>query len=284
MPGQVSGFRLQAARAPPASGVLALLALLLAAGCARRAPPPDLSLDAAELLGQVLSAQARVHSVQGDARVAVESRGQSGTVSQFLAAERPDRLHVETLDFFGNVAAVLAARDGRFALYDARQKVLYRGRATPENLARIVPLPLRAEELVAILCGGAPLPGTASGAEPSGGRVNLQLAGPEGSATLAVGEGAAVERAEEKPAGRPAYTVTFDGHRSRGGARFPTEVELRSTSPKVKLGLHWKEVEVNGEVEPALFRLEPPAGARVVDLEDGEGPPPPPYHEGPAPP
>jgi len=41
----------------------------------------------------------------------------------------------------------------------------------------------------------------------------------------------------------------------------------------VKIGLHWKEVEVNGEVDPALFRLEPPAGARVVELEEGDAPP-----------
>ena len=180
---RASGFRRQAGR----SSGLALLAFVLAAGCARRAPPPDLSLDPAELLGQVQAAQAKVRSVQGDARVAVESAGRSGTVSQFLAAERPDRLHVETLDFFGNVAAVLAARDGRFALYDARERVFYRGLATPGNLARIVPLPLRAEELVAILCGGAPLPGAAASAAPGRGTVHLELAGPGGSATLAVG-------------------------------------------------------------------------------------------------
>ena len=82
-----------------------------------------------------------------------------------------------------------------------------------------------------------------------------------------------MERAEERPAGRPGYTVTFVSHRYRGGARFPTEVDLRSSSPKVKIGLHWKEVEVNGEVDPALFRLEPPAGARVVELEEGDAPP-----------
>jgi hypothetical protein len=196
-------------------------------------------------------------------------------VSQFIAVARPDRLHVETLDFFGNVVAVLAAGDGRFALYDAKDRVLYRGRATPANLARVVPLPLPAEDLVAILCGGAPLPGAPVGAEPAWGALRLELRGPEGGATLQVGEGAAVERAEERPAGRPAYTIAREGFRLRSGARFASEVALRASSPEVKVGLHWKDVRLNDEVDPALFRLEPPAGARLVDLDSGYEEPPP---------
>ncbi|MFO0582768.1 MAG: DUF4292 domain-containing protein [Anaeromyxobacter sp.] len=218
------------------------------------------------------AAQAKVRSVQGEARISVEAQGPSGTVGQFLAAERPGRLHVETLDFFGNVAAVLVAADGRFALLDQREKVFYRGRATPENLARLVPLPLTAEELVAVLCGGAPLDGAPVAAEPGRGTVRLDLAGPAGEATLHVGEGAAIERAEVRPAGRPAWSVRGDVWRQHAGARLPTDLELRSTSPRVKLSLHWKDLEVNGALDPALFRLEPPPGARIVDL-DGSPPP-----------
>jgi len=244
---------------------------LVAAGCPRRAPPPDLSLEPGPLLAQVRAAQVKVRSVQGDARVSVDAQGQSGAVGQFLAAAPPDRLHVESLDFFGNPAAVLVAADGRFALWDSRARVFYRGRATPENLARLVPLPLTAEELVAVLCGGAPLPGEAVAAEAGRGTVRLELAGPEGEATLHVGEGAAVERAELRPAGRPAWTVAGDVYRQRAGVRFPTDVALRAASPKVKLDLHWKDVEVNGELDPGLFRLEPPPGARVVDLDSASG-------------
>jgi hypothetical protein len=33
--------------------------------------------------------------------------------------------------------------------------------------------------------------------------------------------------------------------------------------------LEWRDVEVNGETDDALFRLDPPRGARVVELGEG---------------
>jgi hypothetical protein len=262
------------------AAALAAAAALLA--CGPRRPPPDLSLDPAELLAQVKGAQERVRSVQGEARVSVDASGTDGTVSQFIAAEKPDRLHVEVLDFFGNVAAVLVAGDGRFALYDARAKVLYRGAATPANLSRLVPLPLPAEDLVTILCGSAPLArGVPASAIAKRGAVELELEGDgRWSQWLRIGAGAAVERSALRAAatGAPApYSLAFDVFRTRAGARFPTDLRLEADAPRVRLELHWTEVAVNATLDPALFRLETPRGARVVELGPGDEAPPPLY-------
>lgn len=251
---------------------------LLATGCRPRVPPPDLSLEPAALLAQVQAAQGRVLSVQGEARVHVETASGSATVSQFIAAEVPDRLHLEVLDFFGNPAAVLVAADGRFSLLDARRKVLYVGAATPENLARLVPLPLRAEELVRILCGAAPLlDGRAVRAEPGPGHVALALEAGARTQALRIGPGAAVERSALRTGGvlaRGDYDLAFSAPRDAGALRFPGEVTLRSDAPRTRLDLRWRDAEVNAALSPALFKLAPPAGARVVDLDRG-GPPPP---------
>ena len=76
-------------------------------------------------------------------------------------------------------------------------------------------------------------------------------------------------------AGTPDYDLAFDVFRHRGGARFPTEVELRAPSARVRVALRWKDdLEVNGAAEPGLFRLDPPRGARVVDLPPGGAAPP----------
>jgi hypothetical protein len=258
--------------AATAGARLAALALAAAAGCVR-APPPDLSGDPDALLEQVRAAQALARTVRGSARVGVATPDTTGSLDAWIAAEKPDRVRIETLDFFGNPASVLVAAGGRFALHDARAGVLYRGEATPENLARLLPLPLGAGELATLLCGSAPiLDGRAVAAEPDGGAMRLEIEGGTGRQLLWAGEGAALRAARLEPApGSPApgWSAEFDVFRRRAGARVPTDSELRT--PRGRVTLHWKEdLEVNGTVDPAAFRLETPRGVRVVEVGEGD--------------
>ena len=264
------------------AGALALA--LAATSCLPRVPPPDLSLDPAELLVQVERARSAVRSVQGEARVRVESEEFSGTVRHFLAAEKPDRLHLVALDFFGSPAVVLVAEGGRLGLYDARERVFYRGAATAENLTRIVPVALAPHDLVTILCGSAPLvAGAPVRAEPGRGVVRLSLESEAAVQSIEVGPGAAIAtsrvrgREGEPVAGAP--DLVFRAFRTEGGAPFPREVRLSSGEPTVEVKLEWSEVEVNGEAGDALFRLDPPRGARVVELDEGGVVPPVPAAE-----
>ena len=258
---------------PPLGALLAaaLATAALVAGCVRT-PPPDLSRDAAGLLEQVRETQAKVRSVRGSARVGVSSSEVSGSLAAWLAAEKPDRVRIETFDFFGSPDAVLVAAGGRFSLYDPRAGVLYRGEATPENLGRLLPLPLPAAELATLICGSAPLlDGRAVAAEPDGGAMRLELAGDGGRELLWIGEGASVQAARLEPrpgsAAQP-WQVSFEAFRRRAGWRMPGDAELRA--PKAKVTLRWKgDLEVNSGIEPATFRLDPPRGARVVDLDPG---------------
>ncbi len=267
------------------SATLVAMAAALLAGCAH-APPASLSRDPAALLDQVRAAQARVQRVRGSARVHVESPGGSGTVNEFVAAEKPDRVHLETLDFFGNPAAVLVAAGGRFAFLDHRANVFYRGEATPENVSRFLPVLIPAEELVTILCGSAPLlAGTPLEARADGSLLLLTLGQGDLGQRVAVGEEATVEwsrvrLSERGPGGvrretAPAYDLEFGDFRHRGGVRFPGEVHLDAPSGHAHVDMAWRDdLEVNGSLDPALFRLEPPRGVRVVDLAAGAPVPP----------
>lgn len=251
----------------------ALGALLLLAGCHPRVPPPDLSLEPGALLAEVRAVQAGVKSVQGRARVEVDAPGGAGGLEQHLVAERPGRLRVESLDFFGQVLSVLAVEDGRLALYDARQRTFLRGAATPANLALLVPLALPPEVLVTLLCGTAPLlDGAPVALEVGDGVVDLTLRDGDLVQRLEVGPGAVllasrvrrVTAAGEAPA---LIDAEFSLHRTRAGRRVPTAITARAPGAGVVLSLRWRELEVDQPVDPALFRLSPPAGVRVVDLD-----------------
>jgi hypothetical protein len=241
--------------------------------CAR-VPPPELQADPAELLTRLEAAQARVRSVRGTARVGISAPGQSGSTDAFLVAERPDRLRIEVMDFFGNVAAVLASDGERLALHDARSAAFYRGRPTAEAVSSLLPLALPPDELVAILCGAAPVrPGAPASVEPRDGRVVLTVGAGAEAEELALGAELAVEEARLPPGGpggAPGYALEFGLFRHHAGRRFPTEMALTAPEPRARVTLAWKgDLEVNRPSDPGLFRLDPPRGSRVVDLVPG---------------
>jgi hypothetical protein len=250
---------------------LVLLAAVAAASCAPRVPPPDLSLDPELLLGQVRAAAALVVSVRGEARLGATGESRV-SVPAFVAARKPDRLRVEALDFFGNPAAVLVTAAGRLAIWDARGRTFYRGAATPENVARLVRLPLAPEELVAILCGWPRLEGEAFRADPGRGDVTLEVRDGARTTIARVTAGAAVSRAAVRDA-RGAYEVTWAQRILVDGAAGPGDLTLSSEA--VRIELTWPEPEANVPLEDALFELRPPPGAAVVELGEG-GPLPPP--------
>ncbi len=265
-------MRLRAALAP---AIWLTWAALLASSCHRLVPPPDLSPDPARLAAQVRAAQAPLRRVQGETRLRVDEP-RTVTLRQFAAAERPDRVHLEELDFFGNPAAVLVAGGGRFSLYDSREKVLYRGAATPENLSRLVPLPLTDELLAAVVLGTVPLPeGAPASVAADGARLRLRYERGDSVEEFWIGAHAVVERMVRSVAGGAgpgSFQVDFGGHRPLGGAWFPRTVELRSAPAHVRLSLTWTQVEVNGEEDAGLFApLAPPKGAKVVELGEGVG-------------
>jgi outer membrane lipoprotein-sorting protein len=264
----------------PARAALALA--LVSAACAKGGISPDLAADPAALLAEVKARQEQVRSVRGTARVRIDAPGVKGTVTELVAAEKPARLRLETLDFFGNPVAVLVADGDRFGFYDSRSRTYWRGDATAENVSRFLPVVLPPEELVTILCGSAPiLPGQALEAVPRDGTVHLVVGAGEVGQRLVVGEKLAVEssrvrRAAADPAAQAAfYDLDLGEFRPRGGVRFPTVVALDAASASARLRLAWKaDLEVNERNDDGLFSLAPPRGATVVDLPPGVAMPP----------
>jgi hypothetical protein len=252
------------------NGWLAALALATA-GClpATRPLPEGLPAAPAELLAEVRATQGLVARVQGEARLDVTTPQGSGGLTSFVAAERPGRLRIDSQDFFGNVLSAVAVDGGRLTLYDARERVFYRGPATARNLGLLVPVALPPEELVTLLCGSAPLLDGAPidlSPAPGGGALRLTLRRGEALQRVDVGAGAAVMHVVRSRAGVVELEATLSGHQPRGGAPFPGEVQVKAPLAQLELGLRWKSVEVNGVVEASLFTLAPPAGARVVEL------------------
>lgn len=179
--------------------------------------------------------------------------------------ERPDRFRFETLSPLEQPIDLMTCDGSRLRLLS--KGALREGPATPENIARLLPLPLRPEEVVEIMLGGAPISGrfTPRNVEwTDDDQWRLMLDGPEGE----VGEliidptGPVATRATLKRAnGDVRLGLTFDDLEPiAGGGRLPRTIALSLPDDGLEVSIRLKEVEVNVEVSPTLFTITPPPG------------------------
>jgi len=230
--------------------------------------------DANELLKLTSQAEEQLVSIVGDARLKINSRQGSGSVSLFVAVSRPSFVHLETLGFFGKLQAVLVSDGARFGLYQADQGKYYRGPASPQNLSRFLPLVRPIPELVQLMLGQAPrVPARAA---------SLQLDSRSRNYLVTLVSDGVVQRLWVEPAncrvrkseipGADGYQVEFDDFESAGATAYPRQIKLSASNPPTQLELQYKDVSVNGAVDGALFEMVPPSGVPVIEVDEEGNP------------
>ena len=160
------------------------------------------------------------------------------------------------------------------------------GSASAANVGRLLPVPIAPAEAVALLLGDV--------LRLEGGSPRLKVDKDARAYLLTLTRGAVVQRiwvgAEDLRVlradirGAPGLRVSFGDFQAFNGLIFPMEIQVQALHPDgspagTELGLKYKDVELNVALEPALFTLEPPPGARRVELDAAgseTGAPPPP--------
>ncbi|WP_342374667.1 DUF4292 domain-containing protein [Myxococcus stipitatus] len=266
----------------------AIFLVVLCSACPKRIEfgPEGQLTDADVVYQHVRRNQDNVVTLEGDAKLRVESPQQSGTIGMFLAVTRPALLHLETFDFFNRPLASLVGDGTRFGLYQSEGNTFYQGPASPQNVSRFLPVVLPGEELVAIMLGQVPL----IPAE----RKTLELDTKEGVYVLTLYRGAATQVLRVHPKylrvvksevrGVPGYDLGFDDFLERGGLIFPGKVELVAKQAATRLELRYQQIKLNGRPDLTLYELTPPEGAKVVEVDEVGRELPAAGHESPAPP
>jgi outer membrane biogenesis lipoprotein LolB len=255
----------------------AILCLLLVS-CAHRfkGPLPD----AAALWAQAQAAHRLPATVSAEGKAFVDAPENGGRYALNLSVKKPDSLRIEALTPLGDPAAVLIAHEGRFALLDLRNHVFYRGPSTPENLSRLLPAPLRDDELVALFTGGIP---ELVGAEPvevrrDGDDVRLVLSTvPPGAAEqrgyqqevllgydLRVKE--VLRSALEGGGPRLLWTVRLDNYDDSSGQQVPLLLHLSVPAQRTEVDLRLHDLLVGLPPPSSAFALLPPPGVAIREL------------------
>ena len=256
---------------------LLLVLPLLLAGCPRgplQFGPQGEITDAKQMLALLAKQDARFVTLQGDAKLKVESPQANGTVGQYLAVSRPAALHIETFNFFGKPVSVLVSDGDRFSLYDADQNIFYEGPATVEAMSRFLPIALAPVEVVALMLGQVPRIPAQDGklilnADQRRYELTLQA---QGATQVLFIEPKTLDITRSTVKGVSAYDLALGDYQNEAAGRFPHAITLEANGANVVLTYKYTDVTVNAAPDLSLFHQDPPKGAKQVQL-DAQGKP-----------
>lgn len=141
-----------------ALGAVAAYGLILApAGSCLRVERPYPAPTAKQVLAALRARDKAVRTLRAEARMHYRTDQGKVKATVRMMARRPDDLRFDLVSPMDTRLATLVESDGQFALVDARNNRHYYGPATPCNLARLLRVQLRPEDIVAVLSGGTPL-------------------------------------------------------------------------------------------------------------------------------
>lgn len=238
-------------------------------GCAVPAKPPVEPLPAVsaqELLHSLELRAGRFEALQGLGRIRVTVAGRSQSARQVLLVARPDRLRTEVLGPLGQTVLTVAAGEGILTAFLPGEKRFLSGAATPENLQRLIRVPLAPAELVRLMLHDVPLAdASAARAEVREDRYVLMLPTAGGSLqTLFLDSRKRLRTAQFERNGVLLWRAGYDDFRPEDD--LPLSMRLEWPSAETDVELQLSDVKINTTLPAERFRLTPPVGVMVEIL------------------
>ncbi len=258
---------------------LILLIILAGLGCQRDMIPPQVEapyplLAPEAVLGSLRSRAHSLHSLKALAKVKVSSPKEKVGFSQVVVARKPASLRLEALSPFGQTVHLFVTNGRSLAAYYPGEGKVYVGRASQENVERLLPLGLRLAELMTVLF-----------AEPAlldGVRSSLEWA--EADRLYVVSSAAPGGRSKEVLWVEPERFIlmrreiydkdtvlvlkaTMGDFEDVDGRQFPMRIDLELPRQEIHLSIRYQEVTLNPDTDVQSFSLPPSLKGEVVILD-----------------
>jgi outer membrane lipoprotein-sorting protein len=255
-----------------------VVALIALSGC-KSAPacPSQVRTDPTHALSDHETGRANWRSLKAEARVTQwGSRGRiRGTVLMFL--EQPNRVRFDVMTQVGP-AAVLTSDGESFQLSDLREGTFLHGPTCPQNIARLLGVPVPAEQILRLLTGGTTtLDAIEQSMECRDGLYVVTLLGADGTTqevAFSVADGDQdkppreqrlnLRRSTERdPDGKKRWEATYDDYIDVDGQLFPTNVRLVDEAEGADTAVRVKSITLDPDVPDGAFHQTPASGMSV---------------------
>ena len=234
--------------------------------------PPGGPTGLEDALARAAARTRSLSGVRGLATVEAWEDGRRIKLQQIVVAQRPARLHIETLSPFDQPISYLATDGERLSLYLLAEQRYLTGLASADNVGRLFPLRLTPAEVVEALLGGLP---------PTAGDGTLRWDGERGEYEIRIGTGPAERKAwlraedlaptrvEGATPGGDRWTLEVLDWDEDAGRSLPRRLRFHLDKAGTDVRFRWDEREADPEVSPDAWRIEPPEGVAVEELDGG---------------
>jgi outer membrane lipoprotein-sorting protein len=259
----------------------ALMAVLtLVSGCSATAtqpaaPRPTGDAPTVRRVLDVLDARDKsLASFRGQARLDYHSPEQSFKSTQVVVVRAPSSTRIDVMNPFG--VSYTVATDGKIlSAYDRRKSVFYQGHAEPDSFRHFIGIALGAAELSAVLRGLPPNLGESrwlSVAPTEGGWMLKRRLATGGVLELVVQAASFVPLSVKISADRERRDVEirYADYRDVSGVFVPHNITV-TFKDGTRLDLEYKSIQRGIAIADEAFHVEPPAGARFVNVDTAGG-------------
>lgn len=245
--------------------MLAIVVLLCACAGAQHALPADGPTTAEDLLARAL-ARPLPQTLQGMARLEAYVKKDARKVDLLLVVQQPASVQFQALAPTLDLVALLSTDGQRFVSFERGAATCYTGMACPQNLARLVPIALPPAQLAQVLLGRPPI--------LEGKDKTLHWDNKRNLYRVEIGPQAGLhQQVFVMPNSfRFAGTVLYQGAERVGSVQYdgisaggvPEKLQFKAKDTDVSLQM--RDVQADQPVQPEVFAVQCPQGAKVVEL------------------
>jgi outer membrane lipoprotein-sorting protein len=248
------------------SMIAIVFSLAMSAGCCREVrnyPPPK----PGDLVAQVRARNRRAQTLKAVVKADQLTRKGRVKLKVFLLVEQGGKLRFEAT-VMDNTVAVLVSDGQQFASVDFKKHVVYRGPASPCNIARVFNVPLTGQQVAVVLTGGVPVIRHDAAKlrwDKCEGQEILTLRSKKFGLTQHVylkkkkGGWQIVASKIKNRKGRTLMKISARGFRRRSGLWMPRWIHFVHKKKKADVLMRFISQKLNVEIPAQAFQLDPPA-------------------------
>jgi len=246
--------------------ILLLVVCCLLSACQPRPVKEPLSVSTAQQLDVLRQLAQQQNTLSALAEVKVTQQGKHWSTTQGLLVERPLRLRVDAINFFGQLLFQMAVDGPRLQAYVPSDNQYYSGTATLDKVQRFTGLPLSVADLVACLLYSLP-PGVIESGEVEPTPQGLDFVVAPGVRYEVTFSGARLQRLCYRIDDYVMYDIRYSRWADNG---FPQRLELTVDSSATQVVIQLEDVELNAPIEAKKFQLTIPEHAELMHLDEVE--------------